>query len=61
MSGIGTDLSVDGKLIWEAAKVPLFNWNCDHPCYFPMCHAIRNSYLLHGYVFPTMPATTFST
>ena len=52
MSGIGTDLSVDGKLIWEAAKVPLFNWNCDHPCYFPMCHAIRNAYLLHGYVFP---------
>jgi hypothetical protein len=52
MSGIGTDLSVDGKLIWEAAKVPLFNWNCDHPCYFPMCHSIRNAYLLHGYVFP---------
>jgi hypothetical protein len=52
MSGIGTDLSVDGKLIWEAAKVPLFNWSCDHPCYFPMRHAIRNAYLLHGYVFP---------
>ncbi len=52
MSGIGTDLRVDGKLIWEAAKVPLFNWSCDHPCYFPMRHAIRNAYLLHGYVFP---------
>jgi hypothetical protein len=52
MSGIGTDLSVDGKLIWEAAKVPLFNWSCDHPCYFPMRHAVRNTYLLHGYVFP---------
>ncbi len=45
MSGIGTDLSVDGKLIWETAKVPLFNWSCDHPCYFPMRHAIRNALL----------------
>lgn len=52
MSGIGTELGVDGKLVWEAAKVPLFNWNCDHPCYFPRRHVIRNAYLLHGYVFP---------
>ncbi len=52
MSGIGTDLMVDGKLIWETAKVPLFNWSCDHPCYFPRRHGIRSPYLLHGYVFP---------
>jgi hypothetical protein len=52
MSGIGTDLGVDGKLIWEAAKVPLFNWSCDHPCYFPTRHIIRHTHLLHGYVFP---------
>ncbi|HEY4042812.1 MAG TPA: hypothetical protein VGM32_13335 [Rhodopila sp.] len=52
MSGIGTDIAVNGKLAWEAAKVPLFNWSCDHPCYFPTRHAIRNPYLLHGYVFP---------
>jgi len=52
MSGIATDLAVSGKLIWEAAKVPLFNWNCDHPCRFPSRHVIRNRYLLHGYVFP---------
>jgi hypothetical protein len=52
MSGIGTDLVVDGKLIWEAAKVPLFNWSCDHPCYFPARHGVRNPYLLYGYVFP---------
>jgi hypothetical protein len=52
MSGIGTDLAVDGKLIWETAKVPLFNWNCDHPCYFAQRHSIRNPYVLHGYVFP---------
>jgi hypothetical protein len=52
MSGIGSDVKIDGKLIWESAKVPLFNWNCDHPGYFPLRHAIRNQYLLHGYVFP---------
>jgi hypothetical protein len=52
MSGIGTDLEVDGKLVWEVAKVPLFNWSCDHPCYFPSRHGIRSPYLLHGYVFP---------
>jgi hypothetical protein len=52
MSGIGAEMTVDGKLIWEAANVPLFNWSCDHPCYFPARHGIRNPYLLHGYVFP---------
>jgi hypothetical protein len=52
MSGIGIDLPVDGKLIWEAAKIPVFNWSCDHPCYFPQRHGIRNPYVLHGYVFP---------
>jgi hypothetical protein len=52
MSGIGVDLMVDGKPVWEAAKVPLFNWSCDHPCYFPARHGISNQYLLHGYVFP---------
>jgi hypothetical protein len=52
MSGIGVDLAVDGKLVWEAAKTPLFNWSCDHPCYFPVRHGVRSSYLLHGYVFP---------
>lgn len=52
MSGVGTDVEVDGKLVWEVAKVPLFNWSCDHPCYFPSRHAIRSPYLLHGYVFP---------
>ena len=52
MSGIGVDLTVDGKPMWEAAKVPLFNWSCDHPCYFPGRHGIRSTHLLHGYVFP---------
>jgi hypothetical protein len=52
LSGIGVDLTVEGKPLWEVAKVPLFNWNCDHPCYFPVRHAIRSPYLLHGYVFP---------
>jgi hypothetical protein len=52
MSGIGAELGVDGKSVWEVAKVPLFNWSCDHPCYFPVRHVIRNAYLLHGYVFP---------
>ena len=53
MSGVGSDLTVDGgKLIWEAANVPLFNWCCDHPCYFPSRAVIRNRFLLHGYVFP---------
>ena len=52
MSGIGAEMTIDGKSVWEAAKVPLFNWSCDHPCYFPVRHGIRNPYLLHGYVFP---------
>jgi hypothetical protein len=52
MSGIGADLRIDGKLVWEAVKIPLFNWNCDHPCYFPPRHGISSTYLLHGYVFP---------
>jgi hypothetical protein len=52
MSGIGADLAFNGTLLWQATKVPLFNWSCDHPCYFPTRHVIRNPYLLHGYVFP---------
>jgi hypothetical protein len=52
MSGIGADLTVNGTLVWEATKVPLFNWNCDHPCYFPSRHVVRNRFLMHGYVFP---------
>ncbi len=52
MSGIGVDVTVDGKPLWEAAKIPLFNWSCDHPCYFPARHGVRSPYVLHGYVFP---------
>jgi hypothetical protein len=52
MSGIGADLAVNRTLVWEATKVPLFNWNCDHPCYFPSRHVVRNRFLMHGYVFP---------
>jgi hypothetical protein len=52
MSGIGVELTLDGRPVWEAVKTPLFNWNCDHPCYFPIRHAVRSPYLLHGYVFP---------
>ena len=53
MSGIGSDLRMqDGRLLWEATQVPMFNWCCDHPCYFPTRHVIRSAYLLHGYVFP---------
>lgn len=53
MSGVGADLRLaDGRLLWEAARIPFYNWNCDHPCYFPSRHAIRSNYLCHGYVFP---------
>ena len=53
MSGIGIDFLLQDKgLLWEAMKVPMFNWSCDHPCYFPSRHRIRSRYLLHGYVFP---------
>jgi hypothetical protein len=53
MSGIGVELVADGgRPLWEAAKVPLFNWSCDHPCYFPSRHGVRSRFLLHGYVFP---------
>jgi hypothetical protein len=53
MSGIGIDFVLQGKgLLWEVAKVPMFNWSCDHPSHFPSRHGIRNRFLLHGYVFP---------
>jgi hypothetical protein len=52
LSGVGVDVTVDGTLVWDAAKIPLFNWNCDHPCYFPARHVARTPYVLHGYVFP---------
>jgi hypothetical protein len=52
MSGVGADMAINGTSVWEALKVPLFSWNCDHPCYFPSRHAIRSRFLLHGYVFP---------
>ena len=52
MSGVGADATVDGKLLWDVHKVPLFNWCCDHPCYFPIRQVLRSPYLLHGYVFP---------
>lgn len=52
MSGIAADLANHGTLIWETADVPLFNWNCDHPCYFPSRHVIRNRFLIQAYVFP---------
>lgn len=52
MSGIGVDMAINGKPVWEAAKVPLFNWSCDHPCYFPGRHVIRSRFLLYGYLFP---------
>ncbi len=52
MSGIGADLTLNGESLWGKARVPLFNWNCDHPGYFPARHALRDPYVLHGYVFP---------
>lgn len=53
MSGVASDLVLNDRgLLWDVMKVPLFNWNCDHPAYFPNRHAIRSRFLLHGYVFP---------
>jgi hypothetical protein len=52
MSGIGADMKVDGTMVWEKTKVPLFNWNCDHPSHYPTRHIIRNQFVIHGYVFP---------
>ncbi|HQT77621.1 MAG: hypothetical protein B7Z80_09135 [Rhodospirillales bacterium 20-64-7] len=52
MSGIGAATLLDGKLLWDVVQVPLFNWCCDHPCYYPVRHVIRSQHLLHGYVFP---------
>jgi len=52
MSGIGADtVTEDGRLLWDAAEVPLFNWNCDHPCYYPSRHVLTSKYVVHGYVF----------
>src|SRR5690242_5129158 len=53
MSGVGVPITgQNGRLLWEAVKLPLFDWSCDHPCYSPVPHAIRNRFVLHGYVFP---------
>lgn len=53
MSGIASDLMVaGGRPLWEAARIPLFNWNSDHPCYFPTRHLIRSKFVLQGYVWP---------
>jgi len=52
MSGIGLELfTKEGKLLWDVAQIPVFNWNCDHPSYFARRHgsAVLN---VHGYVFP---------
>jgi hypothetical protein len=52
MSGVGLDTRVDGALLWDLVRVPLFNWSCDHPCHFPSRHVVQSRYVLHGYVFP---------
>lgn len=53
MSGLGVDLrDAAGVSLWEKTQVPFYNWNCDHPCYFPARHVIRNRFIINGYVFP---------
>jgi hypothetical protein len=53
MSGIGMDSYLhDRTLLWDAVKIPIFNWSCDHPCHYPPRHGIRSRFVLHGYVFP---------
>jgi hypothetical protein len=52
MSGMGLEILSNGKLLWDEIKLPIFNWNCDHPCYFPSRHLIQSKYVFHGYVFP---------
>ncbi len=53
MSGIGLEIRTkDGRLFWDVAQIPVFNWNCDHPSYFMRRHRIESRYIVHGYVFP---------
>ncbi|MCP3469277.1 hypothetical protein NLM33_02915 [Bradyrhizobium sp. CCGUVB1N3] len=53
MSGIGLELyTKDQKLFWDMSRIPLFNWNCDHPSYFIRRHRLESRYVVHGYVFP---------
>jgi hypothetical protein len=53
MSGIGLEIyAKEGKLLWDAAQIPVFNWNCDHPSYFVRRHRLDSPYVVHGYVFP---------
>jgi hypothetical protein len=52
MSGIGVDFEIEGQCLWERIGVPLFNWNCDHPAYFPERHLTKSPYVINGYVFP---------
>jgi hypothetical protein len=56
MSGVGVEIAAQAGgaevLLWDAARLPLFNWNCDHPAYYPTRHVVRSRHVLHGYVFP---------
>ncbi len=53
MTGLGVELATPkGGNFWEAAKVPIFTWYCDHPAYFAARHVIRSPYVIHGYVWP---------
>jgi hypothetical protein len=59
LSGIGMEIRTDdGRLLWEVAQVPYFNWFCDHPCYVPSRHRLQSRYLVHGYLFPDHAAFT---
>lgn len=51
-SGLGSDVFVNEELVWELHKIPLFNWYCDHPCYYPSRHKISSRWLINGFVFP---------
>ena len=60
MSGVGINIQVQvgnprlqpPQNIWQAARIPYFDWKCDHPCHnFPV-HTVSSRYLMHGYVFP---------
>jgi hypothetical protein len=53
MSGIGLEMNLpNGNILWEEIKLPIFNWNCDHPCYFHRRHSIQSKYVFNAYVFP---------
>lgn len=54
MSGVAAEVGLaDGTPLFDAAKIPVFSWNCDHPCHNTSTFLAKPpaKFLIDGYVF----------